>query len=182
MVEIYQGYRNSSEGKDVPRPVTEREAQRFGAGFVWNAWAKGLKLGVQSSSDHVSTHISYAAAYVAHVDRDAIMEALKARRTFAATDNFIMDVRMGDHFMGEAFRAAGGPLPLKAYVRGTGPLKGVAIIKNNRIVYSAPGGKSELKLEFNDTERLSGEAWYYIRAEQENGQLVWSSPIWVTSP
>ena len=28
-------------------------------GFVWNAWAKGYKLGVQASSDHVSTHISY---------------------------------------------------------------------------------------------------------------------------
>ena len=29
-------------------------------GFVWNAWAKAYKLGVQASSDHVSTHTPYA--------------------------------------------------------------------------------------------------------------------------
>ena len=30
------------------------------AGYVWNAWAKGYKLGVQAASDHLSTHYSYA--------------------------------------------------------------------------------------------------------------------------
>jgi hypothetical protein len=59
VVEIYQGYRSNYEDSDAPR-AEKREIGKFTAGLVWNAWAKGAKLGVQSSSDHVSTHISYA--------------------------------------------------------------------------------------------------------------------------
>jgi hypothetical protein len=25
----------------------------------------------------------------------------------------------------------------------------------------------------------AGEDWYYVRVEQKNGELAWSSPIWV---
>ena len=100
-VELYQGYRANYEGPATPRSdITE--ARRHKAGYVQNAWAKGFKLGVQSSSDHVSTHISYAALYVDKLDRDALLQAIRARRTFAATDNVIVDFRVGDHFMARA--------------------------------------------------------------------------------
>ena len=50
-MEVYQGYRTSYEHEGAPR-----SSNRGGrpAGFVWKAWEKGLKLGLQSSSDHVS--------------------------------------------------------------------------------------------------------------------------------
>jgi hypothetical protein len=137
-------------------------------------------MGVQSSSDHVSTHISYAGFYVDRVDREAIVAAMKARRAYAATDNIFVELRMGDHFMGEAF-AASTP-PLTAYVSGTAPIKQVEVIKSNRIVYTAPGTGREMRFTYTDREPPSGEAWYYIRAEQENGELAWSSPVWVRYP
>jgi hypothetical protein len=104
VVEIYQGYRSNYEGPDVPRAATKKELSRFSAGLVWSAWGKGAKLGVQSSSDHVSTHISYADFWVGRVDRQSILAAMKARRSFAATDNIFVDVRMGEHFMAKAVR------------------------------------------------------------------------------
>jgi len=180
VVEIYQGYRNNFEGPDVPRQVPPRQAQRFAAGFVQNAWAKGIKLGVQSSSDHVSTHISYAALFVERLDREAICQALEARRSFAATDNLIIDFRAGEHFTGETFSAR-GPLPLKAYIRGTAPLARVTLIKNNRVIYAAPGAGAEMNFTFTDTGATSREAYYYIRVEQQDGQLGWSSPVWVSA-
>jgi hypothetical protein len=179
VVEIYQGYRNNYEGPEVPREVPGVERTKYSAGLVSSAWAKGLKLGVQSSSDHVSTHISYAGLYVDRVDRAAIFEALKARRSFAATDNLIVDFRAGPRFMGEAFSAPAPP-PLEVYVRGTGPLARVHVIRNNRVVYTAPGTGPELRFTFTDTAPEAGEAFYYVRAEQQNGQLGWSSPVWVT--
>jgi hypothetical protein len=155
--------------------------RKYAAGFVWNAWAKGIKLGVQSSSDHVSTHISYAALYVDRIDRNAVMEALKARRSFAATDNLILDLRMGGHFMGDSFEAR-APLPLKAYVAGTGPIDRVELIKNNRIIYTAPGQSAELTFTYTDKDTAPGESYYYIRVAQKDGQTGWSSPIWVRYP
>ncbi len=34
--------------------------------------------------------------------------------------------------------------------------------------------------EFEDTPDRPGESWYYCRVIQNNGQVAWSSPIWVT--
>jgi hypothetical protein len=176
-VELYQGYRANYEGPATPRSDLT-EARRHEAGYVQNAWAKGFKLGVQSSSDHVSTHISYAALYVDKLDRDALLQAIRARRTFAATDNVIVDFRMGDHFMGESFTTHGAT-PIKAFIRGTGPLGTVTLVKNNRAIYTKPGDGPEMTFTYTDAEAKSGEAYYYIRAQQQNGQLGWSSPIWV---
>ena len=133
---------------------------------------------MQSSSDHVSTHISYAALYVDKLDREALLQVIRARRTFAATDNVIVDFRMGDHFMGESF-TAGGAMPISAFIRGTGPLATVTLVRNNRAIYTKPGDGPEMMFTYTDTEVKSGEAYYYIRVQQQNGQLGWSSPIWV---
>jgi len=46
---------------------------------VWNAWAKGYKLGVQSSSDHVSTHTSYACVLAEQFTRAGILDAIRKR-------------------------------------------------------------------------------------------------------
>jgi hypothetical protein len=181
VVEIYQGYRTNYEGPTAPRAARDAEATKFAAGFVWNAWAKGIKLGVQSSSDHVSTHISYAAFYVDRIDRRSILDAAQARRAYAATDNLLVEVRMGDRFMGDIFAAA-RPLPLQVYVAGTGELSAVEVIKNNQVVYAAPVQGAQARFAWTDNAPSSGESYYYVRAQQRDGQLVWSSPIWVTYP
>jgi hypothetical protein len=178
VVEVYQGYRHNYEQPEAPRAPSGESARRFRAGFVSSAWAKGIKMGVQSSSDHVSTHVSYAAFYVDRLDRHAILEAARARRAFAATDNLIVDLRMGEHFMGESFRAAARQ-PIEAQVAGTGPIAGVALIKNNRLIYTAKGEGATMNFRYTDEDVQPGESFYYIRVEQQDGQLGWSSPIWV---
>ena len=46
----------------------------------------------------------------------------------------------------------------------------------NRIVFQP---HYETSFEINDTGTGTQTDWYYIRAVQSNGQLAWSSPIWV---
>lgn len=179
VVEIYQGYRTNYETPAGPRANKGNEASRYRGGFVDKAWEKGIKMGVQSSSDHVSTHISYGGFYVEAVDRASILAAMQARRTFASTDNMIVETRMGEHFMGSMFSAAAPP-PLVVKVRGTRPLAEVEVIRSNKVVYNLPGSGVEAQFTWNDSAPLNGEAWYYVRARQEDGQIVWSSPIWYT--
>ena len=81
-------------------------------GMVSNAWAKGYKLGIIASSDHGSTHISYAMVYTDDPTRQGILDAIRKRHTYGAMDNIILDVRMGEHFMGDEFplsKAAADP-------------------------------------------------------------------------
>src|SRR5262245_60684822 len=97
-VEIYQGFESSYEHPGAPRSwkqgrATVHQGERP-AGYVWNAWAKGYKLGVQSSSDHISTHSSYACIVAEEFTRAGLLDAMRKRHTYAATDSIVLDYRI----------------------------------------------------------------------------------------
>ncbi len=188
LVEIYQGLNSSYEYEDAPRADTpERRYYHHGEGwrpegFVWNAWAKGLKLGVEASSDHIATHDSYACLLVEGgrpVTRDDLLNAMRARHAYAATDNIVLDTRIGDHLMGDIFQTRDLPV-LKVQVRGTGPIDRIEVIRNNSFIYEFRPQGALADFEYRDQDAKPGESYYYIRVEQHAGQLAWSSPIWVT--
>jgi len=184
VVEIFQGDRYSYECAGCPlsdpRQVPENDLQAIRPrGFVHNAWAKGYRLGVIASSDHLSTHMSYALAYAEDVTREAILAAFRARRTYGATDNIILEYRMGPHFMGAEFAAAVPP-PIEARVYATGPIKELAVVRNNKVIYSVSPMKETAELRYQDREPATGLNWYYVRVVQLDNQVAWGSPIWVT--
>jgi hypothetical protein len=181
-VEIFQGHRNSYEHLGGPR-VARRAAEAIGGfqpyGMVWNALALQYKLGYQASSDHISTHISYGIAIAQDNGREAILDAFKKRHCYAATDNILMDVRSGEHLMGDEFET-GGPFRLSVLVHGTRPITRVDIIKDFGYVYSTEPRAERVAFEWTDEEpRGDGLSWYYVRAIQDDGELAWGSPFWV---
>ena len=93
-VEIYQGDRQNYEMPDAPRSNNEKDS--IGGwrpkGFIDLALAKGYKLSFEASSDHVSTHMSYANIYVTGVTREAVLDGFKKRHLYASTDNILADV------------------------------------------------------------------------------------------
>lgn len=183
VVELFQGYHTSYEHAGAPKTVDEKTAIVHGqyrpAGFVWNALAKGLRLGFQASSDHISTHLSYACVYVDDFSRQGLINALKKRHTYAATDNIIMDVRMGSAMMGDEITVSKLP-PLTAKIIGTAPIAQVDVIKDNQYVYTAKPNKQEVTLTYLDNNPTQGTSYYYVRVRQTDGQMAWASPIWVT--
>jgi hypothetical protein len=182
VVEIYQGHRHNYEHLGAPRSATaETEIGGYReAGFVWNALEKGYRLGFQSSSDHVSTHMSYAVVLTDDASRQGLIDAFKKRHSYAATDNIIVDVRSGEHLMGDAFETAGRPT-LEVTVRGTGPVAKVHVIRDNKYVYSTEPKKEEVKFRYTDMDAKAGKtSYYYVRVEQADGNLAWASPMWIT--
>jgi hypothetical protein len=178
LMEIYQGYRKSYEHEGAPRSPGDGGVRP--AGFVWKAWEKGLKLGLQSSSDHVSTHASYGMIWVDAVDRASVLDGIRARAAYAATDNILVDFRVNGALMGSAIEGSGKP-KLEAKIVGTGPVRKVEVIRNNEYIHTQPGGGVEVTFTYVDNDPPAGESWYYIRVEQENGELAWASPVWVTA-
>ncbi len=182
IVEIFQGHRQSYEHFGAPR-VARRPGESIGGwkpmGMVWNALSMQYRMGFQASSDHISTHISYAVALAEDRSREAIFDAFKKRHCYGATDNIILDVRAGEHMMGDEF-TAGGPVRLKVKAIGTGPIKKVDVIKDFLYVYTTEPRTAKVEFEWQDEEkRPAGLSWYYVRVEQEDGELAWGSPIWV---
>lgn len=175
LLEIYQGCRMSYEADGAPRV---NSAQRYAAGLAQSALEKGYKIGFIASSDHRSTHISYAAVYAEGPDREAIFRALQRRHAYAATDNIVMDVRVGDAIMGDATTSRDKP-QVHVAVRGTGPIHNVQIIKDNKYVYTVEPRVREVSFAYRDADAKPGESYYYVRVQQEDGQMAWASPIWV---
>ncbi len=188
VVEIFQGARTSYEEAGAPlmaeEGVDDAHMKIEGyhpEGFVRKAWEKGYRLGVIASSDHHSTHYSYAMVYAENPTREGVLDAIRLRHTYGATDNILLDVRMGPHFMGDEFRAA-KPLPIRVKVRGTGDIARVRLIRGGRVIYTREPGKQEVEFTYSDTDEAAhrGTQFYYVRVEQIDGQIAWSSPIWVT--
>jgi hypothetical protein len=182
VVEIYQGCRHNYEHFGAPRSPNE-DTQIGGykpKGFVWNAFEKGYLLGFQASSDHVSTHISYAVVLTDDVSRQGIIDAFKKRHSYGATDNIVMDVRCDGHIMGDRFNTAKRPT-LDIRVHGTGPIAKVSVIRDNKYVYSAEPKVAKVSLRFTDMDAKEGKSsYYYVRVEQADGNLAWASPMWIT--
>ncbi|NQT13168.1 MAG: hypothetical protein HQ582_10495 [Planctomycetes bacterium] len=203
IVEIYQGDRHSYERPGGPRTNTDQYSlggwRPFG--FVSLALLKGYRLGFQSSSDHISTHMSYCNVWVAEPTREAILDGMKRRRVYGATDNIIADVRSGEHFMGEEFTVAEPP-SLQVKLIGTAPFAEVVIVKDNQYVYSSQPNKRTVEFEWTDANAKPGTTSYYyvrgtqvgqtierqvrspkgerVRVELNNGEVVWVSPMWIT--
>lgn len=191
-VEIYQGCRQNYERPGAPRSPSEGDA--IGGwrpkGFINLALQKGYRLGFESSSDHRSTHISYCIAYAEEGTRESVLKAMKARHTYAATDNIIADVRCAadgkEHMMGDEFSTRQAPT-LRVRLVGTEKFARVVIVKNDEEVKVVQPGSARVDFEWTDPSPTSGKAsYYYVRGEQVPdaggglGELVWASPMWIT--
>ena len=186
-VEIFQGDRFNYEHEKAPlsppvnydKPNSDTPKKK---GYVWNGLAKGHWLGFIASSDHLSTHISYANVWAVENTREAIFDAYRKRRVYGATDDIVLDYRMDGHWMGERFAA--DEMPAAAVrVIGTAPISKVVVIRDGDFVHTVAGdGASELAFQWTDPKPASGRHYYYVRVEQADGNVAWSSPIWVSLP
>ena len=181
MVEIYQGCRQSYERPGSPRSPTENDA--IGGwkpkGFVNLALLKGYKFSFESSSDHTSTHISYAMVYSEGTSREDLLKAMRARHTYAATDNIIADWRCGGHMLGDEFKTSQPPA-FRLKLKGTGAFSKVTIVKDDVEVKVIQPNQADVELTWTDPAPTSGKtSYYYARGEQADGELVWVSPMWV---
>lgn len=188
MVEVYQGHRLVYEHEGGPKGATADKlyAQRSGyrpAGFIWNALAKGYRMGFEASSDHCSTHISYSCILAAGTRREDLVDAMRKRHSYGATDNIVLDFRVEadgrDYMQGDEIPYAGSYV-LHVNAIGTGPIRRVDVIHNETYAYEVtPTGASKAEFSYVDAHPAAGENRYYVRVEQEDGNLAWSSPVWI---
>jgi hypothetical protein len=181
-VEIYQGSRQSYEKEGGPRAAKAGDAigNLRPLGYVSQALDKGYRLGFTASSDRFSTHQSYTSVLAAEPTREAILDALKKRHVYGSTDNIVADVRSGPYIMGDDFTASGQPA-INVKLKGTAPFARVVIVKDGKEVSVSAPNSAEVAFTWSDATTEPGRtSYYYVRGEQSDGQLVWTSPMWIT--
>jgi hypothetical protein len=107
---------------------------------------------------------------------------MRKRHSYAATDNIVLDVRMGAYVMGDEVRTARPKLDVT--VLGTNLLDRVEVLRDGAVVHTerpaAPA--AELRFAWEDPNPPRGEkvSYYYVRVRQRDRQMAWGSPFWVT--
>jgi len=201
VVEIYQGARVSYEGAGAPQPTVGippkvgltslgrikkephgpiKDFGQYANGTYQTALSVGHNLGVFASSDHISQHASYGGVFCKEFTREGIIEAMDNRRTIAATDKIYLNFTCNGEPLGSFVKTEKAP-KLWFKVNGTGPFKRITIVRNEKDWkhFNEFEGKSFEKT-ISDEEMLEGENRYYVRVIQRDGNMAWSSPVWVT--
>jgi hypothetical protein len=201
VIEIYQGARVSYEGLNAPQPTVGlrvgeeynhsstvigkpvvgepiRSFTEKNNGVYQHALELGHKLGVWANSDHISTHTSYGGVYVKDFTREGIIEGLNARRTIAATDKIFVEFSCNDQLLGTEIALSGKP-EFKFKVDGTAAIKRVTLVRNEKNHQQWEPGSKTFEQTFTDEAPIAGENRYYLRVEQVDGNMAWSSPVWV---
>lgn len=203
VVEIYSSWGSSEYAENRDRGSG---CDRFGHLNVVDGLNRGLRFGLIASSDghdgnpgnaqspvcrhqHLWHYLgSGLTAVLAHdLSRQAVLQALHDRRCYAVTGApILLDFRLNNHVMGRELTAAQvGRRPLlTAAVTGTTHLIRLELIKNGRVVWRQECGGENYNREsvswHDDLFDLNRETYYYFKVTQRDGEMAWSSPIWIS--
>lgn len=151
--------------------------------FIQDGLGRGMRFGLVANGDHAGRQLT--GVFCSELKRDAVFDALRAKRTFATDgERMFLDVRVDGHFMGEEYKTDKHDREVTVTVKGTLPLAQIDLYRNGRVIRSwYPYQSQDLKAEYADQEPLfRRENYYYVRALQKGGGQAWSSPTWVINP
>ena len=110
----------------------------------------------------------------------SMLDAIKARRVFATMDKTSQLVLTANgHLMGERFANSGSLNLVASFASSSG--KTVASVVIYEGVPGRNGSVSQLSTSANTTITPAlGEHYYYAKLTQNDGNILWSAPVWVT--
>lgn len=123
--------------------------------------------------------------FAAELTRNAVFEALQKRRTFATTgERCYLDFRINNNFMGSEI-TVGEDSNCSVFIEycGTRPIRTVELVSNNGKVTKLQNCIDEMDIQLEWKVKAPHERvtdYYYVRVEQSDGNIAWSSPIWVS--
>jgi hypothetical protein len=178
LVEVFQGYRGSSEAPGEPRALPGLPP----ALYVRPNLDLGLHFGLIASSDHQSSDGSFAGAWVSDVTRADVFDALHARRTFASTVRASLWVDWNGVPLGTSAEAEPSqPGSVLVEVDGFGRrLESIRLIVDGREAETRPVSGVAASERFALDTPAAGSRYVYARVHFMDGELMWSSPVRLT--
>ncbi|MHB9131773.1 MAG: PHP domain-containing protein [Armatimonadota bacterium] len=117
------------------------------------------------------------AAVMPRLHREALIQALRDRRTYATTGaRILLDVTLGGLAMGEE-GVVDAPV-CRVTVHAVSDLAAIHIIKDGAVAWSTPVGGLDAEVTWTVPVLDADEHYYYVNVVQADGEMAWSSPIW----
>jgi hypothetical protein len=160
--------------------------------FARDALVRGLRFGFIGSGDSHDGHPGLAhlaspsgglaAIFSEETTRAGILEALKARRTYATNGPRIwLRTWLGGNEMGALIAPSERARELRFVVAAASPVERVDVVRSGEAVNVVSGmGRRELSETLTLSPLREGD-YVYVRVVQEDGGAAWSSPVYVTS-
>lgn len=171
-IEIFQDERGSGEQPFAPG-VTNCLRQEDA---VWaiGALSKGLKFGFIAGGDH--SGFALAGLWVRELTRKGLWDGFANRHCYATTGvHAAVHFSCNGQLMGTD--GVGKPARFRLAVGTAEPVRKVDVLHNgwqNRVLKGADGPEWSWSCPEADT----GD-FFFCRIEWENGELAWSSPVWI---
>ena len=173
VIEIFQDRRGSGEHPTAPG-VTNYPHKENGQWALEHLKA-GKKFGFIASGDHAG--FARAGLLVKELTRKGLFEALSARRTFATTGiGLLLSFSCNGFPMGSEVITTNAKFTLK--ISAAEKIHSIQLIRNGEIYKSFSVNNSSFSYDHEVARKHKGEFWY-CRILFENGELAWSSPIWL---
>ena len=177
----------SSEAMDTPGRVRGAIA----GNSVRDQLDRGYKLGIIGSGDshdghpglcHLAAgpgHGGVAAILAEDLTRDAVYEALRARRCYATSGpRILMRFTLDGHPMGATVPASANAVA-KTFVLGTAPITEVALVRSGAVLEQERDSDRLTVFFSTELPDLRPGEYVYLRVIQEDGSAAWSSPFFV---
>jgi hypothetical protein len=120
--------------------------------------------------------------YAEELTRESVWKALKRKRVYGTSGTrMIVAFQINGHTMGETIASSDGnrARDIAGKVIGTDVIQEITIIKNNAALHTVRGQGVEEAVHYLDKTPARTGDYYYMRVLQEDGEIAWSSPIWV---
>ncbi len=124
----------------------------------------------------------FAAVYADDFTRSSIFGAMKMRHCYATTgERILLEFSIGNHTMGQSATVESVcKMAVRGVAGGTQPITKIELICDGKPVTE---GRVNGLMGFLEEEisPLPGKHYYYLRVTQEDSEMAWSSPIWLST-
>ncbi|MBN2382766.1 CehA/McbA family metallohydrolase [bacterium] len=189
LVEI-SSIHGTTEMLDCPGMIYKPEPGHF----VGDALLKGYKLGIMASGDshdgrpgaepRTGEIRGMIALRAPVLTRQALWQSMQHRTGYGTSGaRIFLEFTLNEQPMGRelVFSNPHEKRIIKAQAVGQQYMEEMVLVKDSQVIARVSGHDYEVSLEYEDDEPIQKEHFYYVRARQMDGQMAWSSPIWVTN-
>jgi hypothetical protein len=168
--------------------------------YLQDALARGYRLGLVGGGDMHSSQPGnpllaigpyrtlrrkpgLTAVLAGRLDEDSIIDALLKRHVYATTGARILlwFSANGSAVGEELIVSSGEQVVVQARIHGTAQLAEVTVVRDGTPAFVAQPQEEDAEFSWRDpSPPLAGRAsYYYLRVLQVDGEMAWSSPIWM---
>jgi len=192
LAEVYSTH-GCSESYPNNRPLHawSKDKNFYGPGTAYTeSFAAGLCMGVVGGTDDHGAQPGWGyswhdyrggimGVYQPALMRDATWAALQQRRTIATTgERIILDLKVDGVELGQRGTVTAQPV-IEISVHGTAKIDMIELLKNERILHCFHGNGLDEAVRFHDLAGAVSGDWYRCRITQADGEMAWTSPVWV---